>query len=500
MNKNEIQKCVLHPTNSEVQCLSKHIKVEPYIIDKQIKLWLKKSECPFTTSVVILRKSLNKKRFSNHVCKSLAKNLRPYTTEKTSAIKEVKLKIIELFLKFNKRNRKLLVRAFSLNELDMAFVKSTARKLFEKNDFKSFFTYNKLFKIHDARLTNAVLLASISKDNSNILLKYAKSSMHTQIKLLETANNFFSDQYFNLTTVEHYISLKFWVDFKHKLKNRYPIAYSIAKPPKNYIPVRKIQRESVKVRRILTHIDYLMQQWRNKQIAGSSLESLIFRCVGNNCELLEKVACLVEKNLNDKNRADLLRQSLQTGNERTPIWSDGNKIPVKDHELKLAIALKNVNLVDSEKKLKECENYFKRIELSKGNKLPVGFNSEWVTDPVKRGKEDLAIIQLAVKNRVYLVDFVYFQRNNLQSLIEFMQFIFKSRFFIILTFGLSNKKEVLKKYFRKKVLLSWEKNSIDFLKYINAKLYSNICGKFLKFSPQNKNQLTGLSGLCYQVK
>ena len=499
MDKNKIEQKVLHPSHSEVQSLRKNLKVKPCNIDKQIKLWLEESECPFSTAVVVLRKSLNKKSLSNYMCENVAKNLRPYNIEKNTASKELKLKITQTILKFNKRNRKRLVKAFSFNELDIWSVKTTTRKFLKKNDSKSFFINNKIFKIHGAKLTRYLLLTSISKGNSSFLLKYAKCSVHTKIKLMKTADKLIGDHCLNTTTVEHCESLKNLADFMFKSKKRNPISYSIAKA-ENYKAVRTIPKENAKVRRILTHINCLIQQWEKKQISGSSLENLIFRCVGNNCDLLEKVACLVEKIFKDKKRADLLRQSLQPGTKRTPIWSDEEEIPISDHELKLVVPLKNVNFVDTEEKLKKCEKYFKKIEPPSGKKLPVGFNSEWVTDPVKRGKEDLAIIQLAVNNRVYLIDFVYFQQHNMKIVIEFVQYVFRSRSFMILAFGLGDKKKALSEYFRKKVLLRWETNSIDFLKFRNAELYSKTYEELFKFCPQNENQLTGLSGLCYQVK
>ena len=43
---------------------------------------------------------------------------------------------------------------------------------------------------------------------------------------------------------------------------------------------------------------------------------------------------------------------MQHGSERTTIWSDEEETPIQDHELKLAIPIYNVIIVDLEKKNK----------------------------------------------------------------------------------------------------------------------------------------------------
>ena len=61
----------------------------------------------------------------------------------------------------------------------------------------------------------------------------------------------------------------------------------------------------------LNRIKYLLVLWKNKQIHGSSLESLIFRYVSNDTGLLEELASLVENEFENQKKADRLRQSLQ---------------------------------------------------------------------------------------------------------------------------------------------------------------------------------------------
>ena len=266
--------------------------------------------------------------------------------------------------------------------------------------------------------------------------------------------------------------------------------------------VKKMQKSSKSIKKgqswkTLLHIKYLLKQWKNKQISGSSLEYLIFRYVENDPDLVEKVARLVENKYKDIKKADLLRQSMQSGNWETPVWRDEREIPIGDHELKLAIPFENVIMVDSEEKLNDCFDYFKNNKPSNGSLLPVGFDAEWITSTINVRLVDLAVIQFAVNDRVFLIDFVYFQQNSIQLLTEFIKHVFQSDAFIILGFGVSEDKRVLKRYF-KDALWTADTHLMDFLKSRNSKMFSKRATDF-EFCPNTEKELKGLSKLCYRV-
>ena len=189
------------------------------------------------------------------------------------------------------------------------------------------------------------------------------------------------------------------------------------------------------------------------------------------------------------------RQSLQPGSRRTPIWSDEEEIPVRDHELKLSIPIENVFFVDTAENFKECVNYFKQIKPLDGRMIPVGFDSEWVTDPSKKFPEDLALIQLAVNCRVYLIDILSFDK---QILGEFLQYVFRSGIFLILGFSLSDDKKVLSRYFGRGFLWNRHTGVIDFLKFRTSEIFKTF-GASQKFCPYTGKKLAGLSKLCHQV-
>ena len=155
-----------------------------------------------------------------------------------------------------------------------------------------------------------------------------------------------------------------------------------------------------------------------------------------------------------------------------------------------------MNFVDSEEKFKECEKYFKKIEPSNSEKLPVGFDSKWVTDPSKEFPEVLAVIQLAVNDRVYLIDVLSLDQ---QTLGEFLKYVFRSGLFLILGFSLSDDKEVLSHYFGRGCLWNRQTDLIDFLMFRTSEIFKTF-GENQKSCPYTGKKLVGLSKLCHQVK
>ena len=210
---------------------------------------------------------------------------------------------------------------------------------------------------------------------------------------------------------------------------------------------------------------------------------------------------------------------MQPGSERTPIWSDDEEIPIKDHELKLAIPIENVFIVDSEEKLIDCFNYLKKNVVSddsskrhkkneryynknkstNGNILPIGLNIRWVSDLSKVNGKNLALIQLAVNDRVFLIDAEHFIVNNMQPLEKFMKKFLKSKRFMILGLNLSKVKECLVEYFEKEEVWSSETNLFDFSKFRNLERFIKICGADTSVRSHTGHKLVGLNKICHQV-
>ena len=276
-------------------------------------------------------------------------------------------------------------------------------------------------------------------------------------------------------------------------KVRYPTAYSEAKVKHTEAFIK-----AASTRKILSCVDKRLKEWKRKVISGSSLESSVYRLVGNDPDLLKGVACLVENKYKDKNRADLIRQSMQPRSERTPIWSDEEEILIKDHELELAIPIENVDFVDTEEKLKDCEEYFEKNKLSNGKILEVGFNTMIIKHPSKTRKEDLALIQLAVNKRVYLIDALYFKVHNIEALKTFIKQIFKTSFILGSNLGADIIKLV--RYFDKCATSDFKFDSIDVLGFKTDKLFKETFEKNTSFYQKTENRFVGLSKKCYQVK
>ena len=485
------------------------------VINDLVKEWLSTSECPFTTALNILQKSLNQNSFSNYMSEVLVKNIRPYNTKKNTASKKVKIGIAKNICRFRLNNRKNLVNSFRLDQLDLKCIQTIAKKHLKRNDSESFFIYHELFNLHDAKFTEEIFHMMISKGDVNFLLRYAKNSIAIQTKFMQSVDKLIGDHYSKTSADEHWELSTRLVDFATKSKERYPTAYSKVKT-KNTEAFLMSNKKAEKSKNFI-EIKYLLNQWKNKQISGSLLENSVLKFVGGNYDLQEEVARLIEYEFKDKKRANLLRQRLQLGAKRTPIWSDEEEIPISDHNLKLAIPIESVFFVDSKIKLVDCFNYFKNSvsnvgsteklkkrdkrlknsSLTISNPLPIGFHSKWVSKTFKNKEKDLALIQLAVNDRVYVIDVVHFLLNNMQPLKEFIKSIFGSKHFIILGFDLS---QVLYEYFNGEELWSRETNQIDFLKFRSSEFFTETCGDATKFYPGTGKQMTGLSRLCKQVK
>ena len=158
-------------------------------------------------------------------------------------------------------------------------------------------------------------------------------------------------------------------------------------------------------------------------------------------------------------------------------------------------------VIDSIEKLKECENYFKNIRLSSSNLLPVGFAAEWVISLFDVRKKELALIQLAVNDCVYLIDCVFFQQTRMKPLKKLMGYIFQTGFFVVAGYYFGQNVNAFAKHLKKR---SWiiNTNYVDFFKLRNDKLFLEVCRKHYKLNCKNRNQkrLSWISGLCHQVK
>ena len=339
---------VFQPSHYKVKRLGKLMNKKPDIIKSHINEWLKTSECPFTTVLHILQTPIKDQDYLNFICKTLAKNLRSYKNEGITANEEVKIQVIDIIEKFSSKNRKLLVKAFSLNTLDIVLAKAVARKHSDKDNFKTFFVYHALFELHDNEFIDSIFVPVFSRSRYKTLYEVAISSKSIQVSLIEIVDRLIIDNYSDSNAVKPCKLFEHLVDFATESQKRFPSAYSEASLVNTEEFLRTLNEKAI-VNRTFREIRFLLEQWKGENISGSSLESLVLRFIGNDSGLLEGVACLVENEFKDRKRADLLRQSLQPGSERTPIWSDDEEIPIKDHELKLAIPIEICLLLTQKK-------------------------------------------------------------------------------------------------------------------------------------------------------
>ena len=490
---------VFYPKHSEIYKLPRLIEENKLDeVNNRLKGWLRSSNSPFTTAVYIFKK-LIKSKLLNSVCTYVIKQIRLCNTEQINISNEDKIQLVEIVYKFNEDNIKFMINVFRLDQLDLIVLNTIAKHCFEKVNTSNFFNYLEFLKLINAEFINDIFLPMISRGRLKVPLRYAANSEKNQISLMESVDRYIGELLPNKNTLKYGELYENLFNFAKESKRRFPNAYSETKL-ENCEAFIEITKQNAKSRKVFMRINYLFKQWKNKRMASSSLESLVYRLVGNNPGLLEGVACLVENEYNDKVKADLLRQSKQPGSERTPIWSDEDEIPIRDHELKLDVPIKNVFFVDSLVKLKKCRNYFNRSKPPKGEMLPVGFDSEWVIDPSKKFPEDLAVIQLAINDRVYLIDFLYFNPSDIELLEKFFKFVFRSRFFLILGFSLFDDKKVLSRYFGRETLWNWYTHPIDFLKFRSCDLFPENCVENSIACPHTGKLLTGLSNLCYQVE
>jgi len=485
---------IIYPGRSEIKKLGQLMKEKfPEIVNSRVKDLLQQSGCPFTTALDILQKSVYKDYFSLTMCDIVCKNLKPYSTENAVVSEDIKRSAAALVCEFHKKVRSKIVRAFRLDQPDFVFIKTLAQEHLEKKEFKNFIAYHILFSLHDTELTEEVFIPMIGRgDNLDVVLKYADRSGETEARVIQAADRLIGA--LDLVNEEKLVRKLFM--FLKIAKKWFPGSFSEANL-QSFAAVLQNSEEkdqNYETKRLKRPVKYLTQ-WVFKEKSGSSLESLIFSFIGDDSTLLEEIANLIENELNDKKRADLLRQSLQPGSERTPIWKDDDEIPIIDHELKLAIPIENLFYVDSEKKLVDCFEYFKK--LPEGKPLPIGFSSERTSSTSNPIKEDLALIQFAVNNRVYLIDFLYFQQNSMQLLTDFIKHIFQSDFYVILGFELEKDKSVLRKCFKNELWTATTR-SLDFSKCEHLIFFSKVSKHFIFFK-QIETKLTGLSKLCYRV-
>ena len=491
-----IKRIILPPFPEVKQLGELMTKSQHLAVSNHIKEWLQKTKCPFTTALDILNKSIYKNSSSKSISKIVATNLLPYNTDNLFANKTVKRKLAQIIINFSMDHRKFLVESFRLDQPDLLLVKNVAQQYLIENNFNKFFVYHELFKLHDPELTERVFLPSVADGDFTSVLRYIRNSEMCQVHIMEAVDRMFGDTYYLNSFRKYPANTEFKKSLEKflsgTLKKNFPTSYSKAK----LTWVNRIK--------ILKQLDFyfLNYYWKkNDFIVGSSLEDLVFRYVGNNSEMLREVANTVGGRFKDQARAYLLSKSLQPGNRQLAIWSNDKEKPVSSHQIKLTIPIENVVIIDTSKNLDEClKNYFSQANKDESNNLlPVGFDAEWISSPTDMTEEDLALIQLAVEDHIFLIDVLQFQFNNqMKNLNDFLKNIFQSDHLLPLSFGTYSDAKVLGRYFPD-ALWSQDTNFIDFMQVRGSEPFDQVCGKDLNVCPHTGKKLTGLSRFCNQV-
>ena len=484
-------KTVVYPDPAKVKKLGNLMKEKDVeAVSNQIKDWLHRSECPFTTALDVLKKSNFKDSRKLSVFEIVAKHLQSYNAKHFAASKRFKNQAVALIGEFYEKSKNNLLESFGFDPQGTLFVERKPRSQTLRDQIMELLANRKL---EDEIIENVIVPILTYSNKINPVLKYVGGeSKETQIKMIEAVDKLVSELIWVESTNKDDRLIKKLLVFYEKLKREFSAAYSEAET-RNFeaVVLKKANKTHKQNDKTINFIGSLVKKWKSNRMTGSSLESYIFRYVGDDNKLLEDVACLVEMRYDDKERADLLRRSLQPGSARTPIWSDDEEIPIGDHQLKLAIPIENVVFVDSEEKLIVCLNYLKENEPSDGELLPIGFDAEWIMSP-PGDKDILALIQFAVKDRVYLIDFARFRQENCQVLAQLMQHVFRSENFVVLGFGIDNDKTVFENHFAGRI---WAENSMDFSKSRNCEMFSEF-GRDTEFAGK---KLKSFSSLCLQV-
>jgi len=488
-------KITILPSFAEVKLLGELMMKKEYAtVENDIKRWLKATKCPFTTSADILEKSIYKNNSTRSICKIVAKNLSPYNTDTCFADKRTKLKVAEMVIQFSLNNRKFLVEAFKLDQPNLMLVQKIAKQHLCENNLNKFFLYHELFNLHDPEVTEKVFVPAVAKGDFPSVLRYINNSEVCQVHLMEVVDRLSVDTYY-LNSFRHIPANTGFIKSLEKfltntLKRKYPESYSKAKLP----GVNRVK--------ILKTIEYLLINYywkKNDFIIGSSLEDLVFRYIGHNYEMLRAIANSVHGKFKDKTRASLLIQSFESGHRKHAVWRNDQEKPVGSHQVKLTIPIENVVMIDNPQKLQDClDNHFLKHK-DPNNLLPVGFDAEWISSPSDMTEEDLGLIQLAVGDHVFLIDFLQFQLDGqLDSLNKFVRHIFHSDHILPLSFGTCGDRKVLGSYFPNS-LWSKDTNFIDFMQVRGSVEFDEVCGEDSAVCPHTGKKLQGLGRFCNQV-
>ena len=93
---------------------------------------------------------------------------------------------------------------------------------------------------------------------------------------------------------------------------------------------------------------------------------------------------------------------------------------------------------------------------------------------------------------MYLIDFAHFWKKNCQVFAQLVQYLFCSKNFAVLCFGIDSDKKVFERYFAGRI---WTENAMDFLKSRNCEIFSE-CGRDSDMRPHTGKQLKG--SFCQQ--
>ena len=488
-------KTLILPSFAEVKMLGElMMKKEHATVENYIKRWLQATKCPFTTSADILEKSIYKSNSARSICQIVAKTLLPYNTDTCFADEPTKLKVAEIVIQFSLNNRKFLVESFKLDQPDLMLVNKVAQQHLYENNFHKFFLYHELFKLHDPVLTEKVFVPSVANGDFPSVLRYLNNSEVCQVHFMEVVDRLSVNTYylnsFRQTPANTSFIKSLGKFLTTTLKKKYPESYSKAKLPG--------------VNRVKTFksVEFLLMNYywkKNGFIIGSSLEDLVFRYIGNNFEMLRSIANSVHRKFKDPTRANLLIQSFESGHRQFAVWRNDKEKPVGSHQVKLTIPIENVVMIDNPEKLQDClDNHFLNSK-DPDNLLPVGFDAEWISSPADMTEEDLGLIQLAVGDHVFLIDFLQFQLNGqLDSLNKFVQHIFQSDHLLPLSFGTSADRKVLGRHFPNS-LWSKDTNFVDFMQVRGSAEFDEVCGEDSAVCPHTGKKLQGLGRFCSQV-
>ena len=446
---------------------------------------IQNSSDPYESAAEILKKAENKKSCYS-ICPAVLEILQSSFSER-GVSQEVKRSMLAILVSFQLSWLQSIIRTFKLNEpCNFNLVYEAASKLDTSKEYLKLAYMIQAFNLHSEYYTVHVFKPLLVKNEIGTVQQYMKGNEEAQHYYLSLLDSWLLD---GIDESQFKEIDRTFLDKKKlfKLTSRWNESYNSKK---------KLKLVNLELFQPLSYLKYTLHQYYTESgMSGPALEGVVLRTINNNKVLLKKVLQLIKNCHNDHERATRLERRFAKEEENNvPIWSDHED----DHDLHLQLNYRkeNVLMVDSVQKLVFVESeLFSSSAVA--NETILGFDAEYtrlVTDP---NVYDIALIQIASNDKVYLLDVCYFRdANKMENLEQLVTNIFSSSLFVILGFGAKFDFKLLRKEFER-----FPDEPYCFVDLVLMKQSDTLtkCVEKQKMANSSGVEKRGLSKLCLQV-